>query len=257
MPIEPRRLAAQFYTLRELTTTPDGFRRALQKVAEIGYGGVQLSAVGALNSGDVSAEKTRKWLDELNLRCVATHRPFEALQNDIGQEVAFHKALGCDYVAIGGFFHRYPNSLEGFRSFVSDALPVAEALANEGIRFGVHNHDHEFRRTGGKLHFDLLIEAPAILKLEIDTYWVVKAGLDAADLLQKCNGRVPMIHVKDLEMAEQGARMAPVGEGNLPWDRILKAGEAAGVEVYIVEQDDTYRDPFDCLKSSFQFLSNT
>jgi sugar phosphate isomerase/epimerase len=46
-----------------------------------------------------------------------------------------------------------------------------------------------------------------------------------------------------------------VGEGNLPWDTILPACERAGVEWYAVEQDICRRDPFDCLRSSFTFLS--
>jgi sugar phosphate isomerase/epimerase len=254
-PITPDRIAAQFYTLRELTKSREGFRQALEHVAELGYKGVQLSAVGAMNDGLVSADETRKWLDELDLKCVATHRPFERFQTNLEDEVAFHKALGCDYTAVGYFLHRYPNSLEGFNELVSDSGPIVSALANQGIRFGIHNHDAEFRRTNGKLHFDVLIERGAPdLMLEIDTFWVVKAGVDCAWLLERCAGRIPMIHVKDLEMAEGGSRMAPVGEGNLPWDDILTAGEKSGVEVYIVEQDDTFRDPFDCLHSSLEYL---
>ena len=49
--------------------------------------------------------------------------------------------------------------------------------------------------------------------------------------------------------------IAAVGEGNLAWDRILPACEAAGVEWYAVEQDVCRRDPFDCLRSSFEFLT--
>ncbi len=39
------------------------------------------------------------------------------------------------------------------------------------------------------------------------------------------------------------------------WPAILDACKAAGVCWYAVEQDDCYRDPFDCLKSSYAFLS--
>ena len=50
-------------------------------------------------------------------------------------------------------------------------------------------------------------------------------------------------------------RMAPIGEGNMDWPAILAACKAAGVCWYAVEQDDCYRDPFDCLQSSYEFLS--
>jgi sugar phosphate isomerase/epimerase len=49
--------------------------------------------------------------------------------------------------------------------------------------------------------------------------------------------------------------MAEVGEGNLNWGAILPACKAAGVEWYIVEQDETYGgDPFDCLGTSLRNL---
>lgn len=66
-----------------------------------------------------------------------------------------------------------------------------------------------------------------------------------------------MIHVKDKEVVEGSneTRMAAVGEGNLDWKHLLPACEAAGAEWYAVEQDRCYRDPFDCLKSSFEYLS--
>jgi sugar phosphate isomerase/epimerase len=53
-----------------------------------------------------------------------------------------------------------------------------------------------------------------------------------------------------------GGVMAPVGEGNLNWDGILPALDKAGTKWFIVEQDDCRRDPFDCLASSFDYLSH-
>ena len=49
--------------------------------------------------------------------------------------------------------------------------------------------------------------------------------------------------------------MAPVYEGNIDFDSILEACEAAGTEYLLVEQDDCYgEDPFECLRVSYQNL---
>ena len=60
---------------------------------------------------------------------------------------------------------------------------------------------------------------------------------------------------KDADPGSNDARMAAIGDGNLDWDRIIPACRAAGVKWCCIEQDRCYdRDPFDCLKSSFEFL---
>lgn len=251
-------LAAQFYTVREFTKSREGLRESLRKVAEIGYPGVQLSAVGAMNSGEVSVAEARRMLDELGLRCVATHRPWETLRDDTESEIAFHQTLGCDYAAIGGIFGGYELTVDGFRQWLSEALPVVERLKAAGIRFGYHNHAHEFVRDLAKdlTPMDVLVEEGGDLQMEIDTYWVQHAGLDPVMLLDRLRGRLAAVHLKDKEVvAGDGPVMAPVGEGNLDWDRILEACRRAGTEFYIVEQDDYRRDPFDCLRSSYRYLT--
>jgi len=74
--------------------------------------------------------------------------------------------------------------------------------------------------------------------------------------MARCAGRAPVIHLKDREVVEkEGPVMAPIGEGNLPWNTILPACENAGVKWYAIEQDTCRRDPFDCLRSSYEYLS--
>jgi sugar phosphate isomerase/epimerase len=253
------KLAAQFYTLRDHTKTASEFDNALGICHEIGYAAVQLSAVGCMNGDnpEVDAATARRMLDHNGLTCCATHRPWDALRDRTEQEIEFHRVLGCDYVAIGGIWPKDPNE---FRRFVEESKPVIERLKAAGIRFGYHNHSHEFARNAatGRPWYDVLIEEGAPdLMLEIDTYWVQHAGIDPAKLLTRCAGRIPVIHVKDKEVVpDEGPVFAPIGEGNLDWKEIIQAGDAGGVEWYVVEQDTCRRDPFDCLRSSFDYLSS-
>jgi sugar phosphate isomerase/epimerase len=212
---------------------------------------------------EVDAKAARAMLDGHGLICCATHAPFEALRDNTEREAENLKTLGCNYVAIGGI---WPKDYEAFARFADESRPVVEALKAYGIRFGYHNHAHEFVRrpgihprsygAGEGTYYELLIEMGGPdLMLEIDTYWVNHAGVDPVKLLRRCAGRVPVIHVKDKQVvAGVGPDFAPVGEGNLDWTSIVGAGTEAGVEWYVVEQDTCLRDPFDCLKSSFEFL---
>lgn len=258
----PSKLAVQMYTVREHVKTAKDLATTLEKIRKIGYPAVQISAVEAMNGDtpEVDAKAARKLLDDHGLKCIATHRPWQRLTQHLEEEIEFHHTLGCDYLAIGGLGPAFEASYAGFREFVQAAKPVIARLKEAGIQFGHHNHSHEFyrpERHGATLEDILIDEAPSDLKLELDLYWIEHAGVNCVRILERVHGRVPVIHLKDKEAvrATNEIRIAPIGEGNMDWDNILPACEAAGVEWYAIEQDECYRDPFDCLKSSFDFLT--
>lgn len=256
------KLAVQMYTIREFTKTEKGLQESLQKISEMGYPSVQVSAVGALEgeNATVNARQMKAMLDENGLTCCATHRSFHSLRDKTEQEIEFHQTLNCNYVAIGGLPGEYEKANEeGYRRFIADAAEVSAKLKSAGIGFGYHNHAHEFRRfeSSRRTLFDLFIEeGGANLLLEIDVYWAVHAGVNPISLFERVKGRVPVTHLKDKEVvAGEEPVMAAIGEGNLDWKNILPALDSAGVEWYCVEQDVCRRDPFDCLRSSYHYLT--
>lgn len=256
----PSKLAVQMYTVREFTRTPEDLAGSLRKIHDIGYRAVQMSAVGAMagSSPAATAVQARAMLDDLDIKCVATHRSWDDLVERADDEIEFHHALGCDFTAIGGIGRYSVDGADGYRRFVADAAPIIARLKNTGIRFGYHNHAFEFARSGvgRQTLYDILIEEGGEdLLLEIDLYWADHAGLNPVRLVERCHRRMPVIHVKDKEIADGQPVMAPVGEGNLDWTHLIPACEAAGVEWYAVEQDECRRDPFDCLKSSYEYLN--
>jgi len=256
------KLAVQMFTLREFTKTASDLAETLRRVREIGYTAVQLSAVGAMSGDDpkVDAKLARQMLDDYGLSCIATHRPWERLINQTHAEIEFHHILGCDYIAIGGISND-DYTYATYRKFVREAEELIGKLKPFGLRFGHHNHSREFFRpeSGGVTLEDILIdEASPELMLELDLYWIEHAGLNSVRILERCPGRVPVIHLKDKEVikGENDTRMAPIGEGTMDWPAIVEACEIAGVDWYCVEQDRCFRDPFDCVKSSFDYLSS-
>lgn len=253
------KLAVQLYTLRDFTKTGRDLATTLERVAKMGYPAVQFSAVACLGS-EISAREARKMLDDNGLSCIATHRAWPALMNETNREIELHRELGCDYAAIGGVPQDYGNTPDGFRRWLADAQPVIAKLKAAGIRFGHHNHSHEFIRFAdeprGSLENILIEEGGKDLFLELDLYWIEHAGFNCARILERCHGRVPVIHLKDKEVVEKdGPVIAPIGEGNMDWEHIIPACEAAGVRWYAVEQDTCRRDAFDCARSSFEYLS--
>ena len=75
-----------------------------------------------------------------------------------------------------------------------------------------------------------------------------------ATFIEKLKGRIACVHLKDLKIVNNEQKFCEVGKGNLDWDDILAACEESGVQYALVEQDTCDRDPFDCLKTSYDFL---
>ncbi len=244
---------AQLYTVRQFTKTIEDVAATLKKVADIGYTAIQVSAFGPVEPADVA-----KICRDHQLTVAATHLPWQRFLEDLDGVIELHKLWGCTHPAIGGLPGEY-RSRDGIRRFADELAPVAERLAAEGMDFSYHNHNHELAKFDcEKTWLETLYDAipPEQLKAEIDTYWIQAGGGDPAWWLGKCAGRIPVIHLKDMAVsAEREVRMAEIGEGNLNWAAILEAGEAGGVEYYLVEQDNCYeRDPFESLAISLRNL---
>ncbi|MDR3708033.1 MAG: sugar phosphate isomerase/epimerase [Capsulimonadaceae bacterium] len=257
------KIAAQMYTVREFVKTEKDLAETLARLSKIGYKAVQLSAVAAMNGDDplVSPALARKMLDDNGIKAIATHRSWDDLAKNTQKEIDFHHAVGCDYAAIGGLPGDYfSRGAEGFSAWVKDAKPVIAKLNAAGIKFGFHNHAAEFERYGAqrKTLYDILIdEGGPELQLEMDVYWVDHAGVNPVRVIERVHGRLDVIHIKDKEVLgwNPGPVMAPIGEGNLDWSELLPALTAAGTKWFAVEQDECRRDPFDCMRSSYEFLS--
>jgi sugar phosphate isomerase/epimerase len=245
-------VGAQLYTVREFTKTIDGVAESLKKVADIGYKAVQISGFGDVDPKDVA-----KMVDDLGLTVASTHRNWHDFQTNLDTEIEIHKLWNCAHPAIGGLPRDY-HVPDGVKRFRDELDPIAEKLAAEGMDFSYHNHNHELVKWGGTTWLDMLYDQipPEMLKAEIDTYWIQAGGADPALWVEKCAGREPLLHLKDMIITlEREQRFAEIGEGNLNWAAILDAAKKGGVEWYLVEQDRSYdRDPFESLAISYRNL---
>lgn len=248
-------IGAQLYTVREHTKTLEDFSRTLEKISAIGYRNVQVSGTCAYEPAWLKAE-----LDRTGLRCVITHTDPGRIAAETDAVAAEHQAFGCTHIGIGSLPGGFDKGLAGYQTFADTYRPVGRRLAALGCRLMYHNHNMEFARTGEgrEIYLERFLRdfAPEELGFTLDTYWVQAGGGDPVQWLHRMTGRVPCVHLKDMAFAGGQARMAPVYEGNMNFDGILKACEQAGARYLLVEQDDCYgADPFECLAVSYRNLA--
>ncbi|MHB9024508.1 MAG: sugar phosphate isomerase/epimerase family protein [Armatimonadota bacterium] len=242
-------IAAQLFTLRDFLKTPPEIAATMKRVREIGYSAVQLSALGPIEPIELAGILERE-----GLKAVITHTPFGRMVDDLPGVIADHRTLQCPNVAIGGMPVEYRNR-EGYMEFAKVASEIARRLHDAGLTFSYHNHSFEFERFEGKSGFQILFENsdPLVLS-ELDTYWVQHGGGDPAEWIDWLNGRMVVIHLKDMTISQSEQIMAEVGEGNLNWPRILDACRRTGIPWYAIEQDVCQRDPFESLAISLRNL---
>jgi len=246
------RTAAQLYTVREYTDTPEEIAETLKKVRDMGYKAVQVSGFGP-----IEPESLKELTADLGLEICATHVSYDRLKNDLDSLVKEHKMWDCKYVGIGAMPGKFQGSKEGFVKFAREASEIGKELQKQDLQLIYHNHNFEFVKFDGSTGLEILFREsdPEALDFELDTYWVQAGGGDPIHWINKAAGRMKVVHFKDMGMdLEEGQIMTEIGEGNLNWSGIIEACEQTGVKWCAVEQDVCRRSPFESLKISLDFL---
>ncbi len=138
-----------------------------------------------------------------------------------------------------------------------------------GMQFCYHAHYNEFARLGNTSGYDIMLTRcdPKLLKMEMDVFWAVYAGVDPLHYFKLYPGRFPLLHIKDLRKgvavnphedppANGRNPFAPVGQGKIDWRRIFAQVGEAGTKHIFVEQDVCNMPPLEAIKISFNYLKN-
>ena len=242
-------IGAQMYTVREFTKNLDDFAQTLQRIADIGYGYVQVSGTCAFEP-----EWLKEQLVKTGLQCVLTHTPGPRIAEETEKVCAEHSIFGSDNIGLGWYAFDESKPETNYENFIRTYKAAAEVMKANGKYFMYHNHDQEFKKLDGKLIMEKMAEdmPKDLMGFTLDTFWVQAGGGDPAQWIANLAGRVPVIHLKDFAY---GRKMAVVGEGNINFDRVFAEAEKAGTQYMLVEQDDCNgEDPIECLRRSFLYL---
>jgi len=91
------------------------------------------------------------------------------------------------------------------------------------------------------------------VKIELDLYWITRAGLDPIQFFKDNSGRVPMWHVKDIaNTPERG--FAEVGTGTIDFQSIFAEKKTSGMKHFFVEQDQS-ANPLKSIELSYKNLT--
>lgn len=244
-------LGAQLYTVRQYMKTESDFKDTMKKIADIGYKYVQVSGIG-----DVSPAAIKDAAEANNLKVILTHTDPKRIRDNTEAVIADHDLFSCDALGIGGM--PYPRNEQGYYDFCKDFAPAVEKLKAVGKVLLYHNHRFEFEKYDGKYGIEIILENsdPDGLKLTLDTYWAVSAGIDVPAFIEKYADRIHVTHLKDMAIINDKQEMTEMLTGNINFDAIMNVCEKNNILGHFVEQDEVRINAFDSMKISHDNLKS-
>ena len=258
-------IGLQLYTVRDaMQQDPAG---TLARVAQIGYNSVEgATYTGSEKFYGMEPKAFSRLLKQNGLIMPSSHyRLGEEKENgatvkgtmlqDWDRAVDDAAAVGIKYMVCAYLSAAERGGLDHYKKVAQDFNKAAERCKKAGIQFCYHNHDFEFEKQNGKFPYEILLNETDknLVKMEMDIYWVSKAGQDPIALINQHPGRFPLWHVKDMDNTPQHA-FTEVGNGTINFKKIFMHADKAGLKYFFVEQDKTPGDPFVSIKESITYI---
>jgi sugar phosphate isomerase/epimerase len=240
------RIGLQLYTVRG--QMEKAFEGTLARVAATGYHDVEFA--GYFNH---TPAEVRRMLNRHGLAAPSVHTGSIAPEDWEKALDAAH-VIGHKYIVVPSIPEERRKTLDDWKRVAADFNRAAGMAETAGVQFAYHNHDFEFKPVEGRVPYDVLLAEtdPKLVQLEIDLYWMTKAGQDPLAYFARWPGRVPLVHAKD-SAGPPDHRMVDVGAGKIDFRTIFAHGAQAGIKHAFVEHDNP-PDPFASIKASYDYL---
>jgi sugar phosphate isomerase/epimerase len=259
-------IGLQLYTIRD--AMGKDVPGSLKMVSDIGYKYLELSSYENGKFYGYLPGDFKKMANDLGMEIISSHAGVnpKGITSDEAKKMAEdHAKVGAKYCMQPYIADEDRKSIAGFQKMVADWNKVGRIMKDNGIQFGYHNHNFEFGTVEGKVpYFDVFLAEmdKDLMTMEIDLFWVTKAGINPIELFKKYPGRFQLFHMKDMYTKEapffktQSSDFAPVGAGLINFRKILAAKNIAGMKYMFVEQDSTKDGkPFDAIRTSITNLT--
>lgn len=250
----------QLYSIRD--AMDQDVPGSLKKVADMGYKFLEMAGYSDGKFYGHTPEEFKKMANDLGMEVLSSHTMVEAegITIDNAKIMAdAHAELGVKY-CVQPWVNEPDRNIESYKKMIGDWNEVGRIMKDVGIQFGYHNHNFEFLNMDGIVpYYDLFLpEMDAdLITMEIDLYWVTKAGQDPVEMFEKYPGRFQLFHLKDMYTETPPYfdvikdDISPVGAGVIDFSRVMAAKDLAGMKYFFVEDDNQGNGkPFEGIQTS-------
>lgn len=238
------KIALQLWSVKE--ACEDDFFGTLEKVAEMGYDGVEFAGYYGKSASEI---KTK--LAELGLEVAGSHISKEMLEAELEDVLIFERELGNKFIICP--YADFETKQE-WLSFAEKLREIAKTIQQAGMQFGYHNHAHELEKVDDAIILENLLGNVPEMIAELDTYWIEYAGVGVIPFIEKYRNRVPLVHIKDKSKTSKESTI--IGEGILDISGYVKTAIASGTKWLIIEQEAFEEDPLTSVAKGYTYLAN-
>ncbi|BAU55122.1 sugar phosphate isomerase/epimerase family protein [Mucilaginibacter gotjawali] len=252
----------QLYSLRD--QLPKDVKGYIAKVARAGYKEVEPFGYSKKDGfWGLDAKAFSTLLKQNGLTTASAHFGMdqyfvEGKTDDLETYIEAANITGMTYVIIPSINGEVLKSADQFKQVAEKMNKAAELCKKAGLKLGYHNHNFEWKPVDGTTFYDVVLKEtdPALVHMEMDIYWVVRAGQDPIKLFQQHPGRFALCHLKDMDKTNHNLN-TEIGTGAIDFKKILSYKKLAGLKHFIVEQENfTNIDPIVSISKSAAYVKN-
>ncbi|AHI56677.1 sugar phosphate isomerase/epimerase family protein [Listeria ivanovii] len=238
------KIALQLWSVKEACELD--FFGTLEKVAEMGYDGVEFAGYYGKSAHEIKAK-----LAELGLEVAGSHISKEQLEADLDNVILFEKELGNRHIVCP--YADFETEEEWFE-FSKQLQVITQTINEAGLALSYHNHAHELERLSNQTSLEMLLENVPGMNVELDTYWLEYAGVGVIPFIEKYQQRLPLVHIKDRSAKQKESTI--IGEGVLDIQGYITAALNSGSEWLIIEQEAFEEDPLISVSRGRDYLAS-
>lgn len=253
-----KEIGLQLYSVREEISKNPNFDQILQKIAALGYTGVEAAGYNAGKLYNLSPQEFKAKVEKAGMKVLSSHATKtlsaqELASGDFSESlkwwdqcIAAHKAAGMKYIVTP--WMDVPKTLKDLETQCRYLDAVGAKCREQGLLYGYHNHAHEFKKVEDKVMYDYMLEHtnPENVFFEMDVYWAVIGDVSPVDYFNKYAGRFKALHIKDHREIGQS--------GMVGFDAIFNNVKTGGLKYLFVELEETHNDIYTGLEQSIDYL---
>lgn len=261
--INSKQIGLQLYTLRE--QLPKDVKSVIAKVAKAGYKEVETFGFDKKTGyWGLTSKEFSGLLKSHGLTTPSGHYGLDEFfgsgkTDDLKAYIEVAHITGQSYITVPSLAEQFIRTADDFKHIAEKMNKAAEICKGEALKLGYHNHNFEWKPVEGTTFYDTILKYtdPALVHMEMDLFWVIRAGQNPIEILKKHSGRFFAVHVKDRDKTNPNIN-TEIGKGSIDFKKILPVAKAAGVKHFIMEQENFINiDLYTSITESCNYMKNS